>query len=55
MENGGGSQCAGEFRGDFHLEQVGQRFVHGFHILLDDLFALAAVGVRIDSRIASIA
>ena len=36
---------AGEFGRDFHFEQVRQSLVHGFHVLLYDLFALLAVGV----------
>ena len=36
---------AGQFGRDFHFEQVCQSLIHGFHVLLDDLFALPAVGV----------
>ena len=31
--------------GDFDFVQVGQGFIYGFHIFLNDVFALAAVGV----------
>ena len=44
-EGGGNLERAGHLRGNFHFVQVGECLVHRLHVLPDDLFALAAVGV----------